>query len=165
MMAQPGRQRQTVADKLSSEGIDPARIEFVPRQTRPDYLRTYHRIDLGLDSFPVNGHTTSLDAMWMSVPVVTLVGSTPMGRAGWCQLSNLGLTELAATSLAEYVQIAVELARDLDRLQEYRSTIRRRMMGSPLMNARRFAGNMEAAYRRIWREWCGKGEAKLQPLS
>src|SRR5579863_9684706 len=101
-------------------------------------MELYHRIDLGLDSFPYNGHTTSLDSFWMGVPVITLPGQTPVSRAGWCQLSNLGLTELAGQSPEEFVRIAVELARDLPRLIALRSTLRQRMEQSPLMDASRF---------------------------
>ena len=80
-------------------------------QPREQYLELYHEIDLGLDTFPYNGHTTSLDAFWMGVPVVTLAGQTVVGRAGVCQLSNLGLPELIARGTEQFVQIAVELAK------------------------------------------------------
>ena len=100
-------------DALCRGGIDPGRVEFIPRQSRRDYLELYHRIDVGLDSFPYNGHTTSLDSFWMGVPVVTLVGQTAVARAGWSQLSNLGLTELAGQTPGQFVSIAAELAGDL----------------------------------------------------
>jgi len=154
LMAPEGAHRQRTVDRLALEGIDPGRVEFVPRQPRRDYLQLYHRIDAGLDSFPVNGHTTSLDSFWMGVPVVTLVGPTAMGRAGWCQLSNLGLNELAGHSAEQFVTIAVGLASDLPRLVDLRATLRPRMAASPLMDAPRFAGNIEAAYRRMWHKYC-----------
>jgi len=93
----------------------------------------------------------------MGVPVVTLVGQTVVSRAGWCQLSNLGLTELAAHTPAQFVAIAADLAADLPRLQELRSTLRGRMERSPLMDAPRFARNIQAAYRQTWRGWCEAG--------
>jgi predicted O-linked N-acetylglucosamine transferase (SPINDLY family) len=117
-------------------------------------LQLYHRIDVGLDPFPCNGHTTSLDALWMGVPTVTLIGQTVVGRAGWSQLCNLGLQELAAQTPQQYVALAVQLAGDLPRLQELRATLRRRMQQSPLMDALRFARAMEQAYRQMWRRWC-----------
>jgi predicted O-linked N-acetylglucosamine transferase (SPINDLY family) len=126
----------------------------VARQSRREYLETYHRIDVGLDTFPYNGHTTSLDSFWMGVPVVTLVGNSAVARAGWCQLSNLGLGELAGQTAEEFVRIAVELAKDLPRLEQLRSTLRRRMGQSPLMDAPGFAQSIEAAYRQMWRTWC-----------
>ena len=74
---------------LQREGISPDRIELIARRPRLQYLELYHRIDVGLDTFPYNGHTTSLDSYWMGVPVVTLVGQTVVGRAGLSQLTNL----------------------------------------------------------------------------
>jgi protein O-GlcNAc transferase len=140
--------------RLQQEGIEPGRVEFVGFQSRQKYLETYHRIDLELDTFPYNGHTTSLDSLWMGVPLVTLVGSRAVARAGWCLLSNLGLAELAGQTPEEFVRIAVDLANDLPRLQQLRSTLRRRMEQSPLMDGPKFAQNVEAAYRRMWHTWC-----------
>jgi protein O-GlcNAc transferase len=154
LMAPAGNHRQRTIDQLSREGIAVDRIEFAPRASRRKYLGLYHRIDLGLDTFPYNGHTTSLDSFWMGVPVVTLIGQTAVGRAGWCQLSNLQLTELAAQTPEQFIEIAASLARDLPRLQTLRSTLRQRLEQSPLMDAPRFARNIETAYRQMWRTWC-----------
>jgi predicted O-linked N-acetylglucosamine transferase (SPINDLY family) len=154
LLAPQGSHRQRMLDRFGQDGITPGRIEFVSSQPRPRYLETYHRIDVGLDSFPCNGHTTSLDSFWMGVPVVTLVGQRGFARAGWSQLSNLGMGELAGQTTQQFVRIAVELAKDLPRLEELRSTLRRRMEQSPLMDAPRFARNIEAAYRRMWQSWC-----------
>jgi predicted O-linked N-acetylglucosamine transferase (SPINDLY family) len=161
LMAPAGTARTRVVNLMSRQGLDPDRIEFVPRQSRRNYLETYHRIDIGLDTFPYNGHTTSLDSFWMGVPVVTLLGETVVSRAGWCQLSNLGLKELAGRSPDEFVRIAVELAGDLPRLKEIRATLRQRMEASPLMDAPRFARNIESAYRGMWREWCSKAQGVI----
>jgi protein O-GlcNAc transferase len=157
LLAPLGDCRLRTQQRFEKDGVDPQRIEFIPFQTRDKYLETYHRIDLGLDTFPYNGHTTSLDSFWMGVPVVTLVGSTAVSRAGWCQLSNLGLAELAAQTPEEFVRIAVDLAKDLPRLEQLRSTLRPRMEQSPLMDAPTFARNIEAAYRRMWQTWCESG--------
>ena len=109
---------------------------------------------MGLDMIPYNGHTTSLDSFWMGVPVITLIGSTVVGRSGWCQLCNLDMKELAAQTPAQFVKIATALANDLPRLVALRSDLRQRMRTSPLMDAPRFARNIEAAYRQMWRKWC-----------
>ena len=90
----------------------------------------------------------------MGVPTITLVGKTVVGRVGWSLLCNLGLQELAAQTPDEYVALAVQLAGDLPRLQDLRATLRARMRASPLMDAERFARNMEQAYRQMWRKWC-----------
>jgi predicted O-linked N-acetylglucosamine transferase (SPINDLY family) len=90
----------------------------------------------------------------MGVPVVTLAGSAHVSRVGVSLLSNVGLAELVADSQEKYVQLAGELAHDLSRLSNLRSTLRRRMEQSPLMDAPRFARNVESAYRQMWQRWC-----------
>jgi predicted O-linked N-acetylglucosamine transferase (SPINDLY family) len=157
ILAQPGGHRRRTLDRLAREGIASTRVEFSPPQPRLEYLKLYHRIDLGLDSFPYNGHTTSLDSFWMGVPVVTLAGQTVVGRGGLSQLTNLGLPELIARTPEQYVRLAAELAGDLPRLAELRRTLRGRMEASALMDAPRFARNIEAAYRQMWRDWCAMG--------
>jgi protein O-GlcNAc transferase len=154
LMAPAGNARQNLVRRMERQGIDMQRVGFVPFQPRADYLRTYHQIDLGLDTFPYNGHTTSLDSLWMGVPVVTRVGATAVGRGGLSQLVNLGLGELAAYSDEEFVRIAVELSADRTRLANLRQGLRTRMEQSPLMDGARFTRNVEAAYRHMWREWC-----------
>jgi predicted O-linked N-acetylglucosamine transferase (SPINDLY family) len=158
MLCPEGSHRQPLLDLLQREEISPDRIELVAGRPRLQYLEFYHRIDVGLDTFPYNGHTTSLDSFWMGVPVVTLVGQTVVGRAGLSQLTNLGLPELIAQTPEQYVQIAAALAGDLTRLAELRRTLRARMQASPLMDAPRFARNIEAAYRQMWRNWCATEE-------
>jgi protein O-GlcNAc transferase len=136
---------------LRQLNIEPDRVQFADRQPRADYLMTYHRIDAMLDTFPYNGHMTSLDALWMGVPVISLLGKTVVGRAGLSQLSNLGLPELVARDESEFVNIATKLAGDLPRLAKLRSELRPRMQQSPLMDASKFARNVEAAYHQMWR--------------
>jgi predicted O-linked N-acetylglucosamine transferase (SPINDLY family) len=119
-------------------------------------LKLYHRIDIALDTFPYNGHTTSLDALWMGVPVITLVGSTVVGRAGLSQLTNLQLLDLVAYTTDQFVECAVQLTSNPLKLQELRSTLRQRMEKSPLMDGQRFAANMAKAYRQMWGAWCDK---------
>jgi predicted O-linked N-acetylglucosamine transferase (SPINDLY family) len=154
LLAPQGNARRAVLDRLVRDGIGVQRIEFVGRQPRPAYLQSYHRIDIALDTFPYNGHTTSLDSLWMGVPVITLVGNTIVGRAGLSQLTNLHLTELIAGTAEQYIQIAMDLAGDRPRLAELRASLRQRMKDSPLMDAGRFARNIEAVYRTMWRTWC-----------
>ena len=141
---------------MASLGIETSRIEFVDRQSRPDYFKLFARVDIGLDTFPYNGHTTSLDSLWMGVPVVTLVGRTCVGRAGLSQLSNLDLTELVARSPEQFVAIATKLVQDLPRLAELRSSLRQRMLSSPIMDAPRFTRDVESAYDRMWQKWCAE---------
>ena len=90
----------------------------------------------------------------MGVPVVSLAGETRVSRAGLSQLTNLGRPELIAHSENDYVSIASELASDFPRLAQLRATMRHRMENSVLMDALRFARNIEAAYRSMWERWC-----------
>jgi predicted O-linked N-acetylglucosamine transferase (SPINDLY family) len=154
LMAPDGPARVRLLERLGQQGIGAARVSFAPFRPRAEYLRTYHQIDVGLDTFPYNGHTTSLDSYWMGVPVVTRVGDTVVGRAGLSQSANLGLRELVADSDARFVETAVQLVRDLPRLSEMRGSLRARLTASPLMDGARFALHVEAAYRSVWLQWC-----------
>lgn len=160
LMTPPGGAREQIAARLAAHGVDAARVSFVGFQSRADYLRTYHQIDIALDTFPANGHTTSLDAFWMGVPVPTRFGRSAVSRAGLCLLGNLGLSELATDNDADYTTIVTALARDLPRLAALRAGLRARMEASPLMDGARFARNVEAAYRHMWEAWCAR--ARLQ---
>jgi len=148
-----GSHRERTLEVLAREGVEARRMEFVEFRPRREYLEMYHRLDIVLDTAPYNGHTTSLDALWMGVPVVSLAGETPVSRAGLSQLSNLGLPELIAHSETEYVNIAEGLAKDLPRLAKLRSTLRDRMKASVLMDAERFTRQVEQAYREMWHAW------------
>ena len=137
--------------------VEPSRIEFAPMCPRPQYLRRYDRIDIALDTLPHNGVTTTCDALWMGVPVVTLSGNIPAGRGAKGILATVGLHELIATTEDQFVAMATELARDVPRLTELHRGLRQRTQTSPLMDAERFARNVESAYRTMWRRWCERG--------
>jgi protein O-GlcNAc transferase len=154
LMAPPGRPRHRLSQRLEAHGIAAERVEFRNFQPRADYLRSYHEIDLALDTFPCNGHTTSLDSMWMGVPVVTRMGRTSIGRGGLSQLHALNLLELVAESDQAFVDIAVTLGKDLGRLATLRRELRARLTRSALMDAPRFARHVERAYREVWRSYC-----------
>jgi len=149
------RDAQDFTRKLLEEnGVDAERLQFVEYQSRDDYLATYSRIDIALDTLPYSGHTTSLDAYWMGVPVVTLVGETIVGRAGLSLASNLQLLDWVARDPAQFVQIASRFARDPSHLQQLRGQLRQRLQRSPLMDAAGFTRDLEAAYRQAWRSFC-----------
>ncbi len=152
--AHEGSHRQRVRELLQNQGIDPERLKFASKASLSDYFALHQQIDICLDPFPCNGGTTTCDALWMGVPVVTLAGRTAVGRGGASVLRNIGLPELVAETTQRYVQIATSLANDLPRLSELRRTLRGRMQASPLMDAPKFARNIEAAYRQMWRNWC-----------
>ncbi|HWE04454.1 MAG TPA: tetratricopeptide repeat protein [Tepidisphaeraceae bacterium] len=152
LLAPRGQARSRALAALANMAIDSARVSFVEHQPRPQYFATYNRIDIGLDTFPYNGHTTGLDAFWMGVPVITLVGHTAVGRAGLSQLTNLGLPELAAFDAEQFVEIATRLANDRHRLAALRDGLRDRLSRSPLADVRRFARDVENAMRRMWEQ-------------
>ncbi|HET7032184.1 MAG TPA: tetratricopeptide repeat protein, partial [Casimicrobiaceae bacterium] len=157
LLAQEGEHRRRALDVLNAQGVERDRIEFASYLPREQYLALFRQIDISLDTVPYNGHTTSLDSLWMGVPVVTMVGNTVVGRAGVSQLTNLRLPELIARSADEYVAVASALAQDIDRLTGLRGMLRQRMQSSPLMDAPRFARSIETAYREMWRRWCAGG--------
>jgi predicted O-linked N-acetylglucosamine transferase (SPINDLY family) len=154
VLTDQGSHRGRTLRLLEEEGIASDRIGFVSPRARRQYLELYHQFDVALDTFPANGHTTSMDAFWMGVPVVTLIGRTAIGRGGASILRNIGLSELISITPEEFVRVAAELAGDLDRLNALRKTLRERMQHSTLMDAARFAKNVEVAYRSMWERWC-----------
>jgi protein O-GlcNAc transferase len=138
-------------------GIGPERLNlhgWISSST--EHLQLYRQVDIALDTFEYNGTTTTCEAMWMGVPVVTLAGQSHKGRVGLSLLFNVGLPELIAKTPEQYVEIAIKLAGDLPRLVELRRTLRQRLLQSPLMDAKHLARNVEAAYREMWRKWCNK---------
>ncbi len=150
----PGMFERRVREWMAAEGIDPARIEVVGKRPRYEYLQMHEHLDIALDTFPFNGHTTVCDALWMGVPSVMLEGESYASRFGGSTLLGMGLDEWIAHSIDEYVDIAVARLQDRDRLAELRSTLRGRLEQSPLVDAGRFTRNLEQAYRHMWRTWC-----------
>jgi predicted O-linked N-acetylglucosamine transferase (SPINDLY family) len=145
-----GAHRQRVIDFFGEEGIAADRIEFVSRLPFDEYLVLHNHIDIALDPFPCNGGTTTCDAAWMGVPVVTRIGRTAVGRGGVNVMNNLGLQDLVATSDDAYIQIASTLASDEPRLASLRRDMRQRMLSSALMNGPQFARGMEHSCRQMW---------------
>ena len=108
--AQGGSHRDRVRDFLSQQGIAPDRVTFVGQLPLAEYFRIHGQMDVALDPFPYGGGTTTCDALWMGVPVVSLAGRTAVGRGGLSILSNVGLSDLVAQDPEDYVRICVELA-------------------------------------------------------
>jgi protein O-GlcNAc transferase len=121
---------------------------------RVDHLAAYGEVDVALDPFPYNGTTTTCEALWMGVPVVTLIGDRHSGRVGLDLLMRVGLVELAAPDAEGYVRVAVKLARDLPALAKLRQNLRKTVKDSPLCDAKRFTHEFETALREMWRQWC-----------
>jgi len=138
---------QSIPARFAQYGIGPDRLKIIPRQPLAEYFQTWNQIDIALDPFPYNGGTTSLDALWMGLPVVTLAGWLPLAQAGVTILRNLKLDQWIAANSDEYLKIATRLAADPPQLSSMRNSLRDRMMHSPLLDAARYVAELEAAYR------------------
>jgi protein O-GlcNAc transferase len=156
--------RSGIVEILARFGVQAQRVTFADRLPRLEYLNLYRQVDIGLDTFPYQGHTTSLDSLWMGVPVVSLLGPLLVGRAAITLAANLELGELVHETNEGFVNAAVQLASDVQRMQALRASLRSRMEACPLMDAHRFARNMEAAYRSAWRLRCEGNTGDRSPL-
>ncbi len=146
--------RELVRERMKSAGIDLDRVDCEPIES--DYVRCYERVDIALDTFPYPGGGTTCDALYMGVPVITLVGERHNSRFGYSLLMNIGLYELCAFSAEDYVRKAIELAEDRERLRDYHLTIRRRMEESPVMNDTIYMGELELSYEKIFSAWLNR---------
>ena len=135
-------------------GIEKERLRVLGSRPLREYLAMHGQADLMLDTFPFTGGTTTCHALWMGVPVVSLVGATATSRGGASLLHAVGLGELVAQTPEQYLEIASGLVGDPARLAALRAGLRERMRGSALMDAQRFTRNLESAYRLMWRSWC-----------
>ncbi len=167
LLAKQGSHRRNIVQKLSGMGISAERIGFfdfvplTPELSQGALLNRYAEIDVALDTFPYNGMTTTLDALWMGVPVVSLVGERNLGRAGLSLLTNVGMAELAVRDVDAYVAQAVALSREPEKLSRLRQQLRPRMQASPLLDADGFTRRLEQALRDMWVACCER-QAKVE---
>jgi len=148
--------RQSTCERFAVHGIDAGRLIFEDYVPRANYLAAYQRVDIALDPFPFPGGTTTVEALWMGVPVLTLTGERFLSRQGIGLLMNAGLPEWVATDPRDYVARAVAHASDLQGLALLRSGLRQQVLDSPLFDASRFAQHFEAALRGMWQIWCAQ---------
>mgnify|MGYP001555211634 CR=1 FL=1 len=151
-----GPHRERVRSLFEAAGVASSRIRFFDRLGLDHYLRMHHGIDIALDPFAYAGGTTTCDALWMGVPTISLVGDAPWRRGGRSLLPQVGLGDLAVDTPGEYAQVAIELARDRERLAALRRTLRDRMAASRLTDGRAFAQDLEGLLRRAWTRWCAR---------
>jgi predicted O-linked N-acetylglucosamine transferase (SPINDLY family) len=140
-------------------GIAADRLATFPRVGMAEYYRLFNSVDLALDATPYSGGTTTCDTLWMGVPAITVPGTRSVSRSAASILATVGLNDWIAASPEDYVRLAVSHAGDRALIAELRRTLRERMQRSPLMDELQFARDVEDAYRRMWRTWCGS-EAK-----
>lgn len=145
----PEHKAPLVAANLTKEfrkhGIAADRLSFVNnRDSTLSHFAYYDEIDISLDTLPLTGGTTTADALWCGVPVVSLVGPSMHQRMSYSLLSNVGAADLCAETPDDYVAIAVQLAGDVDRLRDFRRNLQQRMRTSPVGDAKAFAGDFQA---------------------
>jgi len=152
--------------RFSERGINPERLEVLPRApSHEEHLAQYQRIDIALDTFPYHGTTTTCEALFMGVPVVTLAGDRHASRVGISLLTRVGLPECIATFADDYVRIALDLATDTKRLSGLRAGLRERVKQSPLRDEVGFTRTLEVALRQMWRIWCVGESARVFSLA
>ncbi len=142
-------------NKFEQFGVSRDRVTIKGRcRELKDHYKMYSEIDIALDTYPYNGTTTTFEALWMGVPVVTLTGNHHAARVGYSILKNLGLEFFAAESEDEYIKKAMMLSLKPESIDKLRSSMRDRMVKSPLMDVKDFAAKVEKAYREMWMRWC-----------
>jgi protein O-GlcNAc transferase len=155
LFVEPSR-KQYFLERFAAHGIPAERLILrEPQPDMTDHLNTYAEIDIALDPFPYNGTTTTCEAMWMGVPMVTLIGERHAGRVGFDLLSQVGMADFAMPDVDAYVAKAIAAAGDLPLLTGLRHELRERMRKSPLCDAPGFARAFERGLREMWRQWCG----------
>ncbi len=158
----PTRAAEIVAF-FQKSGIDAERIECMPYRREVPYGLQFAGVDIALDPYPYNGVTTSCESLYVGVPVISLHGRHCVSRSGLSILSALGLSELAAATPGQYVDIAVALANDLNRLEQLRLGLRDRFERSPLRDEKRFADDFEELLRTAWRQHLATANATASP--
>lgn len=153
----PGRAHDKLLQDLTGMGIDATRLNLMPYASLQDYFGWYNRVDIALDTTPYSGGTTTCDALWMGVPVITAPGERPSSRSAASILTTAGLTDWIASDAEDYVRRAVAFAGDPSMLGNLRRTVRARLQASPLMDETGFTRDLERAFRRMWREYCAGG--------
>jgi predicted O-linked N-acetylglucosamine transferase (SPINDLY family) len=144
-----------VLERFATFGIAAERLSLLGHSASfAEHMQSYGLMDIALDPFPYNGTTTTMDCLWMGVPVLTLTGDRYIDRVGTSILQILDLQEWVASSQDDYVARAARLAADVQALATLRAGLRERFVASPLCDAPRFAANLERAFRDMWQAWC-----------
>lgn len=156
-------ERERVAARFAEHGIAANRLRFLGGSGQLEHLATNAQIDIGLDPFPLNGGITTMESLWMGVPMVALLGSATPSRVSAAIDISLGLDDWVAKDTDEYVAIAVAKARDLPALVALRATMRDRFLESPAGNIVLYTREVERAYREMWRRWCAAAPDARSP--
>jgi predicted O-linked N-acetylglucosamine transferase (SPINDLY family) len=157
---------RSLRDMLDQVGIPTDQVDVYDNTlSREEHLDLYNKIDIALDTFPYNGTTTTCEALWMGVPVITLEGEIHVSRVGLSILSTIGLTELIVGSKGDYIDKAVGLAADIEKRTYFRLNLRSLMRSSTLMDFKGFTENLEYEYRKMWIRWCEANQGPIHGIS
>ncbi|HEY8034957.1 MAG TPA: tetratricopeptide repeat protein [Methylobacter sp.] len=151
----PDTAKDQIIRQFQVLGISADRLSFFCHQPLPQYLALHNEIDIMLDTFPYNGSTVSRHSLWMGIPILTLAGRKAVSRVGLALMAQLGLETFAAESEEVFVENARRWANDLDGLAQVRNTLREKMQNAPFSKPALVVNELEAAYRQMWRAWCG----------
>jgi predicted O-linked N-acetylglucosamine transferase (SPINDLY family) len=152
-----------VAGRLTEAGVHPDRLTLLGQvPSRREHLAMYGQVDIALDTIPYSGGTTTAEALWMGVPVVTLPGERMVSRMSASMLNSVGLDELVARDVDDFVRIATELAQDAPRRARLRQELRPRVAASPLCNGPDLANQIGSAFRQMWTAWCAPKEKEQE---
>ncbi len=146
--------KQMTLEKFKALGIAMERLQLGYATSSEATLAHYHQVDIALDTYPFNGATTTCQALWMGVPVLTLVGKTPAARAGLSILTTVGLNDWVTDSPQNYVTACVQLSKNIEALQILRQQLRTKMQTSPLMDGAKYTQYLENKCREAWQHWC-----------
>jgi protein O-GlcNAc transferase len=146
--------RKRMVERFAVHGIDAGRLLLTSHVPEGQHLLPFQRVDISLDPFPYPGITTTVESLWMGVPVLTLAGKTFLSRQGVGLLMNAGLPEWIAVDADDYVARGAAHARDRQHLAALRSGLREQALSSPIFDAPRFANHFALALRGMWQAWC-----------
>ena len=162
----PGSGQDMIANWLAEEGVPRDRLELLPRSGTAVYMQQHHRVDICLDTFPYTGATTTLHALWMGVPTISIEGHTIPSRGGAQLLAHNGLQTFVAATREEFLQKGIYWAEHFGELAELRTGMRARCAQSPVFRPEVIAEGLSRALRAMWQRWCaGEAPASLDAWS
>jgi predicted O-linked N-acetylglucosamine transferase (SPINDLY family) len=154
--APEGKPRSLIEEQFLTHGINGNRLSFHGMLSSMEFRQLLQKVDVTLDPVTVNGATSTCESLWLGVPVISLVGTRFLSRAGFSILSAAGMPEFALHSVSDCIGLARHIADDLSGLSRLRASMRDRISNSPLTNGALFAANIEQVYRTIWTKWCNR---------
>jgi len=143
--------QERILKKFKEFNVDSSRVLFSKREEkRNNHYKIYNKVDISLDTFPYPGVTTSIESIWMGVPVLTLTGNNFVSRCGESINLNLKMSEFIAKNKMEYIKKAISLSEDISNLVEIRKSLRQKALNSPLFDMENFGQNFGNLLSKVW---------------